>query len=85
MLVKVDVRYGSAVTGDERGQIEAWVAVNDCSLISRISISRHDVTMDGVEGPFRARTGSAVRRGDLIDDLTEAHFTLSRALRWHLT
>lgn len=82
--MNVDVRYASGVTADERGQIEAWVAVNDCSLISTISISRYDVTMDGVEGPFRSRTGSAVRRGDLIDDLTEAHFTLSRALRWHL-
>ena len=83
--MKVDVKYASTVTADERGQTQAWVAVNDCSLISRIWIGRDDVTMNGPEGPFTSMTGSAVRRDDLIDDLTEAQFMLGRALRWHVS
>ncbi len=85
MQIEIEVEYTYPATADERGQIEAWLAVNDCGLISRIWVSPFAVKMDGVEGRSRFRTGSAIRHGELIDDLTEAHFVLSRAVRWHVT
>ena len=85
MDVDVEVTYAYPATADERGQVEAWVAQTDCHLISAIWVSPYAVIMDAVEGPFRFRTGSAARRGRLIDELTEAHLTLSRAVRWHVS
>lgn len=83
--MEMEITYAYPATAAERGQVEAWAAVNDCSLISSIWISAYAVGMDGVEGPFRFRTGSAGRRGQLIDELTEAHHTLGRAVRWHVS
>ena len=85
VLVELEIVYACPATADERSQIDAWLSVNDFGLISKIWVSPFAVKMDGVEGPFRFRTGSAIRHGELIDEFTEAHFVLSRAVRWHVT
>ena len=82
--VEIEIVYAYPASAEERSQVESWVGVNDCALISRIWISATAVSMDGLEGPFKFRTGSAVRHGELIDELTEAHFSLGRATRWHV-
>ena len=80
-LAEIDIVYAYPASDDERSQVEAWVAVHECSLISRIWISATAVSMDGLDG-FKCRTGVAVRDGNLVDELTEAHLTLGRAIRW---
>ena len=82
--VEIEIVYAYPASAQERSQVEAWVGANDCALISRIWISATAVNLDGLEGAFRFRTGTAVRHGELVDELTEAHFNLGRATRWHV-
>ena len=82
--MQIEIEYAYLATADERTQIEAWLAVNDRGLISRIRVSAFAVKMDEVKGPLRFRTGSATHHGELIDELSEAHFVLSHAMRWHV-
>jgi hypothetical protein len=82
-VVDVDVTYTYEASDDERSQIDAWIAVNDCTLVSTIWVSLTAVSIDGIAGPFKFRTGAAVRHGRLADELTEALFSLGRTMRWH--
>ena len=82
-VVDVDVTYTYEASDDERSQIDAWIAVNDCTLVSTIWVSHTAVSIDGIDGPFKFRTGAAVRHGRLADELTEALFSLGRTMRWH--
>ena len=68
-------------TDDERSQVNAWIIVNDCRGVEGTSISKTAITMDGIKAPLDIRTGAAVRRGDLTDELTEALMMLRQALR----
>jgi hypothetical protein len=82
-VAEIDIVYAYGASDDERSQVEAWIAVNECSLVSRIWISATAVSMDGLDSPLKCRTGAALRHGNLSDELTEAHLTLGRAIRWH--
>ncbi|MEY2581165.1 MAG: hypothetical protein QOE09_1014 [Ilumatobacteraceae bacterium] len=82
-VLDVDVTYTYVASDDDRSQIETWIGVNDCTLISRIWVSQTAVSIDGLDGPFKFRTGAAVRHGKLADELTEALFSLGRTMRWH--
>jgi hypothetical protein len=67
--VDVEITYAYDATAEGRAQVKAWVAVNNCNLVSIIWVSPYAVIMDGVEGPFRFRTASRRFRNSKATDV----------------
>jgi hypothetical protein len=67
----VDIHCDDGVTAGQRDQIDTWIHMHDADDIDTIVVGARVVAVHSLSKRF-GLTGTAVRRGGLVDELDEA-------------